>query len=352
MNKRIIIYISFLLFCVIVIKWVNLHEFEFKFFFVQSLSILAALFYLALSITLFFTFKNTLKKFDIEYYFWAFSASIGIIIYLWLSNFMNNHSNDALGGISVEFHGMVFDIIILGFGFAIYNSYKEKENRIDRYREEIDDYRFWRDDEARYRILGLIKRLNKEGVYDIDLSYIHMDEWPSSLIFRNSDFSHGVFPESSFFKFEGCKFNNAQLPSTRFGSNMSKCTFDYANLQKSIFHEVNISDCSFFASNLENAVIEYGDAKNSDFRHANLENATIRYIDSNNIDMSGAKLLNTRIFKTDLSNVKLQYTQAYSYQKEVYKSLGANVNEMNFLSSENIPQEVINAFLQYHKKEF
>ncbi len=52
----------------------------------------------------------------------------------------------------------------------IANEELEKSRRIEQWKEEIDDYRGWDEKEATYRIVGMIKRLNKHNVTRIDLS--------------------------------------------------------------------------------------------------------------------------------------------------------------------------------------
>lgn len=73
----------------------------------------------------------------------------------------------------VEAHGMLFDILIIGtFIFALHTlvgSRREKKRNIERWQEEIDDFRGWESDEAKVRILGNIKRLNRNGITEINL---------------------------------------------------------------------------------------------------------------------------------------------------------------------------------------
>lgn len=61
-------------------------------------------------------------------------------------------------------HGIVLDLLLLGIVLTVYEHFTEKKNRIERYKEEIDDLKFWRSEEAIFRIIGIVKRLNKLGV--------------------------------------------------------------------------------------------------------------------------------------------------------------------------------------------
>ena len=40
----------------------------------------------------------------------------------------------------------------------------EKRRNIKRWQEEIDDFRGWNSEEAKFRIVGNIKRLNRNGI--------------------------------------------------------------------------------------------------------------------------------------------------------------------------------------------
>lgn len=74
--------------------------------------------------------------------------------------------------ILVEFHGLVFDLFVFGIILTIYETNKSKKEKaqadkkrktdlIERYTEEINDFKFWKSEEAMYRTRGLIKRLVK-----------------------------------------------------------------------------------------------------------------------------------------------------------------------------------------------
>ena len=89
-----------------------------------------------------------------------YSAIIAVILTIgcecWNLNFFEN--------VLVEAWGMLFDIIMIG-GIILY--LQERGQRlitIQRYKDEIDDFRLWESDEAAYRIRGNIKRLNREGL--------------------------------------------------------------------------------------------------------------------------------------------------------------------------------------------
>ena len=66
--------------------------------------------------------------------------------------------------ILVESFGMLFDLLIIGAIISYIHSRGESRREIRRYKEEIDDFKNWKSDEAKIRIVGNIKRLSEYGV--------------------------------------------------------------------------------------------------------------------------------------------------------------------------------------------
>lgn len=117
----------------------------------------------------------------VRFYFAALVVSILIIIPLnWL---MKTDPGDVL----VEFHGLVFDLIVFGIILTLYETFKkqietdkrlqkEKEDKVQRYLDNIDDYRYWHEPEAAHKIVGNIRRLNKLGQSSFDLKNCFLAE--------------------------------------------------------------------------------------------------------------------------------------------------------------------------------
>ena len=84
-----------------------------------------------------------------------------------------------------------FDILIFGIGIGLYDVIISKKLQIQKYKEEIDDYREWNEKEASYRIYGILKRLFKLKQYDVDLSRCY---------FENITFSKNIFETFDFHK--------------------------------------------------------------------------------------------------------------------------------------------------------
>lgn len=173
--------------------------------------------------------------------------------------------------ILVEFHGLVFDLIIFGIVLTIYESYRSKkeldskklnqrQNLIDRYKEEINDYRFWKSEESFFRIRGLVKRLVNLGEADIDLSYCHLETDKSLSSYKNM--AGWIFSASHL---SGCWFICANIQNAEFfltnldeakfiSSNLTKCNFSQSDLFMAEFEECDLTDI-----NLEGAIVHRND---------------------------------------------------------------------------------------------
>jgi hypothetical protein len=74
-----------------------------------------------------------------------------------------------LPNVLAEAHGLLLELLVLGVLLLWLNKRGEDKFRVESYKQQIDDFRGWRSDEAAYRIVGNIKRLNELGISAIDL---------------------------------------------------------------------------------------------------------------------------------------------------------------------------------------
>lgn len=108
--------------------------------------------------------------------------------------------------ILAEAHGMIFDIAIIGILLFWLNQNGETRQRIKTYKDEIDDFRLWESEEAAFRTVGNIKRLNRHRIYEINLVNCHL----------------------------------------------SRTNLNYVNLKGSNLNSANLSNSSLIETNLEN----------------------------------------------------------------------------------------------------
>lgn len=146
--------------------------------------------------------------------------------------------------IFAELHGMLFDVAIILFLFNWIESKREKKLRIERYKEEIEDYRPWQGEEATWRICGLIRRLNKlnktffqlTGAYlrEADLSRAHFE---NSLL-TGANLENAILLDAHLenVHLEYAQLNGAILAATHFeGAFLQNAKLALYQLKRSIF---------------------------------------------------------------------------------------------------------------------
>ena len=126
--------------------------------------------------------------------------------------------------ILVEAHGMIFDIAVIGILLVWLNKNGEMRQRIKTYKDEIDDFRLWESEEAAFRTVGNLKRLNRHHIYEINLVNCYL----------------------------------------------SKTNLNYVNLKGSNLNSANISNSSLIETNLENTRLNQTNFENSNLNQANL----------------------------------------------------------------------------------
>lgn len=206
--------------------------------------------------------------------------SVGIISYpLYLKN--PEEFEDQLIYTS---YGMIFDIAIIGLLITWLNERRDKKYRIQSYHNEIDDFRSWISEEAMLRIVGNIKRLNKNNITDIDL----VDCTLRNINLNNADLS-------------GSNLNSAELSNCSLlgiklnGCRLNQANFENSNLNSSEFIKsyatgANFSDSYLIKSNFEGAYLIKSDFENAFLIEANLRNSIV----------SDANFENASLYKADL----------------------------------------------------
>jgi pilus assembly protein TadC len=72
----------------------------------------------------------------------AFLLLLTILIYLDV-RFLKGNAENTVANLLVEAHGLLFDLLLFGIIFAAFSIFTERRQKIERYKEEIDDYRRW-----------------------------------------------------------------------------------------------------------------------------------------------------------------------------------------------------------------
>mgnify|MGYP003625120022 CR=1 FL=1 len=206
--------------------------------------------------------------------------------------------------ILVEFHGLIFDLLFLGIILTIYETFRDKKDKIERYKDEIDDLREWQSKEAKFKIIGRIKRLYNLGVTNFNLNGCYL---------KKGDLMEYNFTKSTF--------AFANLESARFTrSNLSECDFVAAKLIKTQFVDSMAYKTNFEHSDLSNSTIISSDFSYSNLQKANLNGSIIIGTDFNSANMSNANLKNIRVYDLNwFDNLKLNNVNGIEKLIEKYQ---------------------------------
>ena len=83
-------------------------------------------------------------------------------------------------GVFVEATGATMDLAVFGILVALVAARRERNREIGTQEDLIDDFKKWDSDEARYRIAGSVRRLNRLGRTSIDFAGIEISDFSFS----------------------------------------------------------------------------------------------------------------------------------------------------------------------------
>ena len=240
-------------------------------------------------------FKKLLLKGDHKSYlvlFFLFGVLVVLIAALIIYNRAKTPIYGFIEGISVESFGMLLDILVLGVIFHYFKGKGEKERRIERYKEEIDDFRGWSEPEAKFRIVGNIKRLLRLGAKNLDL-------------------------------------NNCFLKGTN---------LDKANLSSVNLHKANLSESELIGVDMTDAFLLFTDLLYAKMTCAKLNKAELSRADLSNAKLVEADLSSANLFCTKLTNVNLAGAKLFKANLSGANLSGANLSGANGLTLEQLLQ--------------
>jgi uncharacterized protein YjbI with pentapeptide repeats len=185
-----------------------------------------------------------------------------------------------------ELHGMIFDLLVIGILIVWLNELGQKRQQIRSYKDEIDDFRIWESEEAAYRTVGNIKRLNRYRIYDIDLV---------SCFLSRTNLSHVTL--------KGANLNNANASnSSLIEVNLEGARLNRTNFENSNLNQVNLTGAYASGTNFKDAYMIKANLFNAFLIKADFKNAFLMEANLNGANLTGTNLDNANLYKADLRN--------------------------------------------------
>jgi uncharacterized protein YjbI with pentapeptide repeats len=230
---------------------------------------------------------------------------LGLSLPYYLENF-----HGFVGQILAEAHGMLFDIAVIGILIFWLNKNGEKRQRIRTYKDEIDDFRLWESEEAAFRTVGNIKRLNRHEINEINLvnsylaktnlNYVNLKD--SNL--NSADLSNSFLIETNL---ANTRLNQTNLENSNVNqANMEGAYASGANFKDAYLIKANLQGAFLIKTSFVNAFLMEADMRGSyltgtDFENASLYKADLREAKGLTIDqLKQAKTLYLAKFDDDI----------------------------------------------------
>jgi uncharacterized protein YjbI with pentapeptide repeats len=210
-----------------------------------------------------------------------------IVLSLSLKYYLNDF--DAFWAqILAEAHGMIFDIAVIGILIFWLNQNGQTRQRIRFYKDEIDDFRLWESEEAAFRTVGNIKRLNRHNIFEINLVNCFLARTNLNYVnLKGSNLNSANISQSSMIE--------ANLENTRLNqTNFENSNLNQANLRGAYASGANFKDAFLIKTQFENAFLIKANFNNAYLMEANLGNSYLM----------GADFENASLYKADLRGAK------------------------------------------------
>lgn len=227
----------------------------------------------------------------------VFVIVIGLSLPYYIGDFRNFWAQ-----ILAEAHGMIFDIAVIGILLYWLNQNGEVRQRIRTYKDEIDDFRLWESEEAAFRTVGNIKRLNRHKIHEINLVNCHLARTNLNYVNLNSSNLNSTNLQSA-------SLIETNLENTRLNqTNLENANLNQANLKGAYASGANFKDAFLIKAQFENAFLIKSNFKNAFLMEANLQNSYLM----------GADLENASLYKADLRGAKGLTVEQLAKAKTLY----------------------------------
>ena len=254
------------------------------------------------------TFKGI--RFSQRTKFFLITAIIFLAALIWFDKAYLSSEN--IKDVMVEVHGLFFDIVLFGIILSIYETLIDTKSNITRYLEEIDDFRGWHEDEAAFRVAGILKRLEKHKILNIDLSGLNLRQADKRTIVRCKRSLKNVMLKLT--ELDKLDLSGGQLQ----GAQLYGCYLRGTNLESAKLNHADLKGSNLTGVNLSNADLNNADLLNSILRGATMRNAKLKNTNLRSADLTGANLVDA-----DLTGAKV-----YAHQVETIRLCGGDTSNL------------------------
>jgi len=190
--------------------------------------------------------------------------------------------------ILAEAHGMIFDIAIIGILLFWLNQNGEIRQRIRMYRDEIDDFRLLESDQAAFRMVGNIKRLNRLKIHEINLVNCYLAR-----------------TQLNYINLKGSNMNSVNLSnSSLLETNLENTRLNQANLENANLNQANLKGSYASGANFKDGFLIKAQFESAFLIKANFTNAYLMEANLQNSYLMGADFTNTSLYKADFRGTK------------------------------------------------
>jgi uncharacterized protein YjbI with pentapeptide repeats len=204
--------------------------------------------------------------------------------------------------ILAEAHGMIFDIAVIGILIFWLNQNGEMRQRIRTYRDEIDDFRLWESEEAAFRTVGNIKRLNRHKIYEINLVNCFLSR-----------------TNLNYVNLKGSNLNSANISqSSLIEANLENTRLNQTNLENSNLNQVDLKGAYASGANFKDAFLIKAQFEGAFLIKANFNNAYLMEANLCNCYLMGADFENASLYKADLRGAKGITVEQLAKAKTLY----------------------------------
>jgi BTB/POZ domain-containing protein KCTD9 len=201
-----------------------------------------------------------------------------------------------------EAHGMIFDIAVIGILIFWLNQNGQKRQLIRTYKDEIDDFRLWESEEAAFRTVGNIKRLNRHRISEINLVNCYLPR-----------------TNLNYVNLTGSNLNSANVSqSSLIEANLENARLNQTNFENSNLNQADLKGAYASGANFKDAFLIKAQFDSAFLIKANFTNAFLMEADLTNAYLMGADFENASLYKADLRGAKGLSVEQLSKVKTLY----------------------------------